>query len=211
MSNRYARILAVGGAAVLAATLAAAPALAGTTWTVQPGGAITATSSLFTFKDHVTRTLITCRSSPTAVGTLKHGSGLPGHRAGSLSAVSIGDCFGPGGGPAFVLKPAGLPWHLNLSSYNAATGVARGTISHLAIMVGKTCSFVIDGTSSAASDGWVRFTYTDSTGGLTVLAASGNLHFWNVSAGCLGLFNTGDRAGLSATFTVSPEQAMTSP
>jgi hypothetical protein len=30
-------------------------------------------------------------------------------------------------------------------------------------------------------------------------------------AGCLGLVNTGDRATLGATFTVSPEQAITSP
>jgi hypothetical protein len=211
MSNRYARILAAGGAAVLAAALAAAPALAAGTWTIQPGGAITATSGLFTFKDHTTGTVIACRSSPTASGTLEHGAGLPGHHAGSLSAVSIGDCYGPGGGPAFVLKPAGLPWHLNLSAYNATTGVARGTISHLAITVGKTCSFVIDGTSGTASDGQVRFTYTDSTGQLTVLGTSGNLHFWNVSSGCLGLFLTGDRATLSDTFTVSPKQAITSP
>ena len=83
--------------------------------------------------------------------------------------------------------------------------------SHLAITVGKLCSFVIDGTSATARDGRVRFTYTDSTGQLTVLSASGNLHIWDVSASCLGLVDTGDRATLSATFTVSPKQTITSP
>ena len=87
----------------------------------------------------------------------------------------------------------------------------RGALSHIRITESFGCTFVIAGTSGTASDGRVRFTYTDSTGQLTVLAHSGNLHFWNVSAGCLGGFNDGDRATLSLTFTVSPEQAITSP
>ena len=44
-----------------------------------------------------------------------------------------------------------------------------------------------------------------------MLATRGNLHFWNVSSGCLGLLNSGDRAALSVIFTVSPKQAITSP
>ena len=211
MSNRYARTLAAGCAAVLAATLAAAPALAATTWTIEPGGAITAMSSgRFTFIDHTTGTTTACRAA-TASGTLKHGSGLPGSRAGSLSGVSIGRCSGAGG-PQYTLQPTDLPWRVNLSSYDAATGVLTGTVSHLQIMVkGNGCTAAIDGTSGTASDGQVRFTYTDSTGRLRVLATRGNLHFWNVSAGCLGLLNSGDRAALSVIFTVSPEQAITSP
>jgi hypothetical protein len=87
MSNRNARILAAGCAAVLAATLGATPALAATTWTIQPGGAITATSGTVLVKDTKTGAF-TCRSA-TASGTLKRGSGLPGSRAGSLSAVGF--------------------------------------------------------------------------------------------------------------------------
>lgn len=67
------------------------------------------------------------------------------------------------------------------------------------------------GTSGTASDGRVRFTYADSSGRLAVLVTTGNLHFWNVSSGCLGLLNSGDRARLGATFTVSPKQDITSP
>jgi hypothetical protein len=214
MSNRYARILAPGCAAVLAATLGVAPAVAATTWTVQPGGAITATSGRFTFKDTRTGTVLTCFSA-TASGTLKHGSALPGSRVGSLSAVGFTNCTGPGISDSdllLTLQATDLPWHVNLSSYNAATGVVTGAISHIQIMMlGNGCNAVIDGTSGTASDGWVPFTYTDSTGRLTVLATGGNLHFWNVSAGCLGLVNSGDRARLGVTFTVSPKQAITSP
>ena len=213
MSNRYARILAAGCAAVLTATLAAAPALAAGTWTIHPGGAITATSGKVVFTDIRDGRLFStfaCQSA-TASGAVKRGSGLPGSRAGSLSAVGFSSCSSPGG-PRFAPQPADLPWHVNLSSYDAATGVVTGTVTHIQIPVsGNGCTFVIASTSGTASDGRVRFTYTDSTAQLTVLAHSGNLHFWNVSAGCLGGFNDGDRATLSLTFTVSPEQAITSP
>ena len=213
MSNRYARIPAAGGAAVLAATLAAAPALAAGTWTIRPGGAITATSGKVVFtdiKDGRLFSTFACASA-TASGTLKHGSGLPGSRAGSLSAAGFSTCSAPDG-PRFAPQPADLPWHVNLSSYDAATGMVTGTVTHIQIPVsGNGCTFVIAGTSGTASDGRVRFTYADSTGQLTVLAHGGNLHFWNVSAGCLGGFDAGDRARLSLTFTVSPKQAITSP
>jgi hypothetical protein len=111
-----------------------------------------------------------------------------------------------------TLQATDLPWHVNLSSYDAATGVVTGTVSHVQIMMsGVGCTAMIDGTSGTASDGQVRFTYTDSTSQLTVLATSGNLRFWNVSAGCLGLVNSGDRATLGGAFTVSPKQAIASP
>jgi hypothetical protein len=43
--NRHARILLAGCAAVAATALGATAALAATTWTIKPGGAITASSS----------------------------------------------------------------------------------------------------------------------------------------------------------------------
>ena len=151
-----------------------APALAATTWTIKPGGAITATSSgRFTLKDARTGTMLPCYSA-TASGTLKHGSGLPGSRVGSLSAVGFTNCLAPGISNSDVrltLRATDLPWHVNLSSYNAATGVVHGTVSHIQItQTGPPgCTAVIDGTSGTASDGQVRFTYTDSTGQLTLL------------------------------------------
>jgi hypothetical protein len=219
MSNRYARILAAGSAAVLAAALAAPTALAGATaktWTIQPGGAVHAQSGKLVVKDATTGTVLACRSLAgfplTARGSLKSGSGLPGSRAGSLSAASFGHCAGPAG-PIFTLQAGGLPWHVNLSSYNAATGVVRGTISHLQIITGSGvgCTFVIDGTGASAHDGQVAFSYSDSTGQLTVLTTGGNLHIYDVTSGCLGLVHSGDPAALGVTYTVTPKQAITSP
>ena len=219
MSNRYARILAAGGAAVLMAALGVPAALAAAAvknWTVQPGGAIQAQAisgrpTHFTFTDTTTGTATPCVSS-TASGTLRSGSDLSGADAGSLSAVSLGRCVGPLGGPIFIPKAGGLPWHVNLSSYNAAKGVVWGTVSHIRITMSSAqgCGMAIDGTS-VGSLGRVTFRYADSTGRLTVLTTFGDLHFYDVSDGCLGLFHDGDPATLSATYTVSPKQAITSP
>ena len=119
---------------------------------------------------------------------------------------------GCAGDLVLTLQATDLPWHVNLSSYNAATGMVTGTVSHIQMMLSVAgCTAVIDGTSGTTSDGRVRFTYADATGRLTVLVTTGNLHFWNVSSGCLGLLNSGDRARLGATFTVSPKQDITSP
>jgi hypothetical protein len=103
MSNRYARILAAGGAAVLVAALGRSAALAATTtmtWTVRPGGATTATAGMLT--------------------------------------------------------------------------------------------------------------YANQTGKLKILAHGGTLHWYHVND-CAGLIHNDDTAALSATFTVSPEQDITSP
>ena len=88
MRKRYARILFAGCAGVLVAALSVTTARAETTWTIRPGGAVTANSGTATFKDTKTRQLFTCQSL-SARGMLKTGSGLPGSHAGSISAVGF--------------------------------------------------------------------------------------------------------------------------
>jgi hypothetical protein len=209
MGNRYARILVAGGAAVLVAALGGPAALAAatTTWTVQPGGAITATAGSLTLTDTRSGASDTCESS-TMSGTLKAGNGLPGPGAGSISMAAFSGC-GHIGSRDFA--PRGLPWHLNLGSYDAATGVSRGTISHLKLAFSITgCRAVVNGTSGSTPDGVVAVTYANQTGKLKILPHGGTLHWYHVS-GCAGLLKNGDTATLSAAFTVSPKQDITSP
>jgi hypothetical protein len=75
-------------------------------------------------------------------------------------------------------------------------------------MNGDGCALTFDGTT-ATTVGTVKAEYTDSTHKL--VTSGGTLHFWNVSAGCLGLENDGDHMTISATYTVTPAQAITSP
>ena len=78
------------------------------------------------------------------------------------------------------------------------------------VSANASCSFVLDGTSATGRDGMLRFTYTDSTGRLTLLTTGGKLHSYNVF-GCAGLFNNGNPVTIGATFTLSPKQTVTSP
>jgi len=75
---------------------------------------------------------------------------------------------------------------------------------------GPGCTAVLGGTSATATDGRVRFRYTDGTGRLKILATGGNLHFFNVM-GCAGLWNDNDPLTGSGTFPLSPKQTITSP
>jgi hypothetical protein len=201
--SRSARFLLTG----LAACLAAGPAAAAATWTIKPGGAVTLRLGTATIKDTATAAQITCRSGKLT-GKLKPGSGLTGTGAGSITGDPIGGCFGPG--PLnWTITPLGLPWRINLVSYDASTAVVRGTVTHMEISVkGPACSFVIDGTSAGASNGRVKFTYSDRTH--QVKTSGGNLHILTVH-GCSGLVVSGDPVSLTATFTLAPAQVITSP
>jgi hypothetical protein len=143
----------------------------------------------------------------SARGTLNGGSGLPGAGAGSVSAVGFHACESPS--LVWTLRAGDLPWQVNLSSYRR--GVVTGNIGHIHIHIAASlgaCSWVIDGTAATADDGVISFRYTDSTGKLTT--TGGNLHAYQVS-GCAGLIGNSDPVTVSATFTMSPKQTITSP
>jgi hypothetical protein len=212
MSTPYARLLVAAPVAVLAAVVGVTTALAAATWTVRPGGPVSVSlpsGRVADLRDTSTGTVLSCTSAHLS-GTLKHGGGLPGTGIGSVTSGSFTNCNGPIWLP-FTLTATDLPWHVNLTSYNATTGVATGNLSHVQLkLAGPSCRAVIDGTSGTASDGIVRFSYATSTATLTVLPNRGNLHFYNLS-GCAGLFATGDPATFSGKLSVRPKQTITSP
>lgn len=204
--------LVVGAtAAALTLTLSASPSIASTasTWTVKPGGKFTATNTgKITFRDATSGVVIHCTSS-SLVAKLKSGSGLPGAKIASITKFSFGSCVGPGG-LIFALKTGIFPYHLNANSYTSASGETTATISGIrAFMTGSGCFADIDGTT-LTTGGKVKGVYTNSTHHLKI-TASGTLQLYNVSAGCLGLWNTGDRMTISGAYAVTPAQTITSP
>lgn len=207
MSMRDACPPIAGSAAILVAILGATAAYAAATWTTKPGGAFTATATKAGFRDTKTLATFTCRSI-TLSGALKRGSGLPGSRAGSLTGATFTDCTAPVG-VTFTITPKDLPWRVNLSGYQR--GAATGNVSHIRLgLAGPSCSAVIDGTSAIASDGILKFSYSDGTGRLETLTIGGDLHFYNVM-GCAGIFGDNDPLTVTATFPLSPKQTITSP
>ena len=203
------RVLFTGVASAVAIGASAGVALAvAITFTISPGGAITAKAGKTTLTDKNTGSVLTCASSSSS-GTLKKGSGIAGTNIGSISALSFATCTGPLG-LTFTVTNSAFPWTLSGTSYNATTGTTTGFIngikSHLS---GPSCSADVGGTT-ATSKGKVKVTYTNSTGKLKVLAAGGNLHVFNV-VGCAGLINSGDVTQFVGTYTVTPKQTIKSP
>lgn len=200
--------MALAGAMVLALGLGpGSPAgAAGATWTVRPGGAVAAKAGKATLTDTKLHSTLTCISA-TMTGRLKAGSGLPGAGIGSITAAA----FSCNGLLPVQLTALGLPWRLNLSTYDRRTGVARGTISHLRLsFAGPACNAQVNGTGGTAANGVVAVSYASKTGKLTIVPAGGNLH-WNHVTGCHTLFGNGDPAALAAAYAISPPQVITSP
>jgi hypothetical protein len=203
------RVLFTGVATAAAIGASAGVALAvAITFTISPGGAITANAGTTTLKDTNTGSVLTCTSS-TSSGTLKSGSGVSGTNLGSITKLSFSNCTGPLG-LTFTVTNSGFPWTLSGTSYNAGTGTTTGFINHIkSKLTGPSCSANVGGTTATAF-GKVKVTYKNSTGKLSVLATGGNLHVWAVS-GCAGLINTGDATQFTGVYTVTPKQTITSP
>jgi hypothetical protein len=202
--RRAVTAMALTTAAVLA-TASPAGATA-RTWTVRPGGGVIAKTGATTLTDTKTGSVVNCMSSDMS-GTVKPGSGLPGAGIGSVTAASY-HCSAPVG--VYHLTPSGLPWQLNLTSYDAGTGVSHGTIGHLRLAFSfANCSAVIGG-ASATSGGEVAVSYASKTGTLKLLATGGTLHWYRVHK-CLGLLANGDPASLTGSYVLTPKQVITSP
>jgi hypothetical protein len=191
-------LLALSASAAGAATNARVAA----TWTVKPGGAITAKAGTTTLKDTNTGSVLSCTSS-SGKGTAKTGHGLSGTGIASITALSFSNCTGPLG-LTFTVKTTHFPWHLNAKTFK--NGVTTGSISGIhATLTGPSCS----ATGATANNGTVTATYTNSSGKLATTGA-GNLHIYNVS-GCAGLINSGDGSSFKGSYAVTPKQTITSP
>ena len=87
--------------------------------------------------------------------------------------------------------------------------MTQGSITGItASLSGSGCTATVAGTT-ASTTGKTTGTYTNSTHVLKV--SGGNLHVWNVSAGCLGLINSGDASTFTGSYKITPAQTITSP
>jgi hypothetical protein len=203
------RILLTGGATALTIGATAGVALAvAITFSISPGGNISASAGTTKLHDVNTNQTLQCTSSKST-GTLKSGHGISGANLGSIKTLTFSNCTGPFG-LVFTVTNSGFPWTLHGTAFNATSGVTTGNItgikSHLS---GTACSADVRG-ATATSTGKVKVTYTNSTHKLKVLASGGTLHVFNVN-GCAGLINNGDATQFTGTYTVTPAQTITSP
>jgi hypothetical protein len=205
-------VLTIAAVAAAAGMVAPSASAATKTWTITKGGAVKAASKNFTFTDVTAKASLHCKAA-TAKARLKSGKHLPGVNAGLVTAAAATGCSVAGF--TVTIKPGHLPWHLNLVSYNAKTGVTTGTLTGLHINFGVPligCTAVVDGTGKKpVNNGRVAVTYTNKTGKLAILKTGGNLHLYNVAKACAGVVKNGDSIAVTGTYTVTPKQKITSP
>jgi hypothetical protein len=205
-------VLTIAAVAAAAGMVAPSASAATKTWTITKGGAVKAASKNFTFTDVTAKASLHCKSA-TAKARLKSGKHLSGVNAGLVTAATASGCAVAGF--TVTIKPGHLPWHLNLVSYNAKTGVTTGTLTGLHINFGVPligCTAVVDGTGKKpVNNGRVAVTYTNKTGVLAILKTGGNLHLYNVAKACAGVVKNGDSIAVTGTYTVTPKQKITSP
>jgi hypothetical protein len=197
------------GAAVAAAALlvglnaTASTAVAKTTWSVSPGGAIAGTSTNFVLLDMTSDGPLVGCASTDLKGTLKSGHGLKGAGLLTVTSVKFHDC-------QINNQPLSVStgtWSLRAVFYRS--GVTYGTLSGIHIVVSNgTCSFVVDGTSAKARDGTVKIAYTNSTDELEIRPYRSNLHLY----GCPGhALSTNPVSIMNTTYPIAPGQTITSP
>jgi hypothetical protein len=211
MRVRIGAVLLASGAAALTVgmSVTASGAATATTWTVKPGGSVTGVARNVTMTDTATGSVLTCKTM-TAKGTAKSGSGLPGAGIASITSVTFTSCVGPDS-LTFTVTAGHLPWKLNAKSYNATTGVTKGTITGAeAALSGSGCTATSAGPTPTTPATLVG-TYTNSKHQLKTGATGSNMHVWNVSSGCLNLIKSGDPVTLKGTSTLTPAQTITSP
>ena len=188
--------------------LAAAPAIAATTWTVKPGGAVTATAGTTTVNDTTAGIAVSCTSS-VLKGTLKKGGGLAGKGIGTFSSLAFNTCTYNGINLSVTIK-ATMP--LNAVKYNLTKKTAKMTITGihgtLSITSPVTCSAEINGTSATANNGTVQAVFSNKTNTLKVLSTGSNLTLYNDT--CPVTAN-GDAVNFTAAYKFAPKTTITSP
>ena len=201
------RALVLGAATASVIGLAAAPALAATTWTVKPGGAVTGTAGTTTVTDTTASPplTVTCTSS-VFKGTLKKGSGLAGKSIGTFSSLAFNSCTADNVTLSVTLT-AKMP--LNAVKYNSTKKTASMTVSGLkgTLSVTGICSATIAGTT-ATTGGTVHATWANKTSTLTVLTTGSTLHLYNDSC---PITATGDAINFTGAFKFAPKTTITSP
>jgi hypothetical protein len=212
MNSRLCAIFAVGGTVALTLALSVPPTLAtaiDSTYTASPGGIIKANVvGKVTLTDTKTHTVISCGSSSTTV-TLP-GDEIPhaGSGFGSLSSISLTGCT-INTTAEITVTPSDFPWSLNISSFNTVKDVVHGSITGINFtMTAGGCSVVLDGTRAGAHNGYVKYSYSNKTGQITIAKTDGQLIFYN-AVGCGSIIRTDDPVTADAVYTVIPPQDIT--
>lgn len=207
MRGRVTRVFLIGAltaaAAVFTAGSAGADPITPASWTVSPGGTVSAAAGVTVLTDVNTGVQLTCDTSTlTDASLVTEATGSPA-QIGTLPQGSVGfqNCSGPFG-LTFEVEHIG-DWALNGVTFDPDTGVTVGTLTNIsANLSGFACS--------ASVSGSVDGTYDNNTGVLTILPnPTLTISFVDPIDNCFGLINEGDSSTFDGAYTVTPAQTIT--
>lgn len=174
---------------------AAGPALAAaSTWSVKNGGHYTAknTTGPNVLTDITKNTTLTVPTShATGSGNVPNVASTPGTSIGTVTRFSPGTSAAPFSGPLgtkFKGHATSTPWYINAVS-QSPSGLVHASITGFQVHftgTNNSCSWTEKGTATG--------TYSNGTGVLNVTNAGTVLTVTKATAGCLGIFASGDRA-----------------
>ncbi|TDD76557.1 hypothetical protein E1293_26995 [Actinomadura darangshiensis] len=220
-----------GKSALTTASLAvsaviATVAAAATTWTVLPGGAVTATGTQpLTVIDMSTGGAIVC-DAMTAKAVAKNGSGLQPAGVAAINGLTFSTPGNPndwctgGVGIVFDVQPVGLPWQINAESYEPASGEVVGKAVGVTVKAHGSDECDVTFSGADGQPGWVKVRYNNETGKVWVGASpqemetdyGTNLVATGVDPDCdPTLVALGDEISLGGEYAVDPKQLVTSP
>lgn len=199
-------VLAAALAVVAAAPSPARSDADADTWTVSPGGAVSATAPA---EIRNTTKGWTIRCTASLSGAALAGSGHSGYGLLSFDQGSLTGCTGPNSLTTAVTT-VNLPWDLYAGSYDATQGRTAGTFSNVELTLDASNGCRADVTASDGAPGWADATYTNADRTLTLSGTHLNVTFTNFRC-TADLVATGDAIELAAALPVTPAQTLTSP
>ncbi|WP_329522087.1 hypothetical protein [Spirillospora sp. NBC_01491] len=202
-ARRCALATAIALAAVPVTAAAAQPAA---TWTVTPGGALTAAGPA-RIENAARGWTITCADT-RLTGTAKSGAGNTGEQILAVDTVSFGGCTGSDG-LAYTVTSESALMEMGATGYDAAAGRTSGGLFGFQVNIVRTdrCQFDVAGSGDL---GTADATFTNA--GSVLGLGGGDMGVTFVNFACAaGFVAGGDAVVLSAELHATPEQTITSP
>ncbi|TDD76560.1 hypothetical protein E1293_27010 [Actinomadura darangshiensis] len=184
----------------------AASALPEDTWTVDPGGALTAASPLSI--QNVTRGWSIDCGQATFTGTAEFGAGNQVDPLVEFDDESFENCAGPDGVGYTVTMTSGVQLEMYASSYDAGAGKTTGTLFGFQLNLVGTNRCQADVADPAGNLGAADATFTNEGSALGL--GGGNMGVTFVNFACPSDFiANGDQVVIAARLAVSPAQTIT--
>ncbi|MFI0479226.1 hypothetical protein [Actinomadura sp. 9N215] len=176
------------------------------TWTVSPGGAVSATAPA---ELRNTAKGWTIRCTAAFSGTAPAGAGQSGYGLISFDQGSLTACTGPHA-LTTAATAANLPWDFYADSYAAAEGTTTATFNNLNLTLDVSNGCRADVGAPDGAPGTTGATYANGDRTLTLSGAHLSVTFTNYRC-TADLVAPGDAIELAASLPVTPAQTITSP